>query len=103
MKAKTIILGIIAASLVTTAFVASADKGLCKAEQREGYYIFILSKPIAEYEFLGTVKKNIALTGQPNEMINGILKKVKKEYPKADGIIFTSADFEKAEAIKFKD
>lgn len=35
-------------------------------------------------------------------MLNAMLRKLKKEYPTADGIIFTSVNMEKADAIKFK-
>jgi hypothetical protein len=31
-----------------------------------------------------------------------MIRKVKKDYPKADGIVFTSIDMDKADAIQFK-
>lgn len=71
-------------------------------DQQEGVSIFILCKPVAEYEYLGTVKIKAAWTGEPEEMLNIALKKVKKEYPLADGIIFTRLAMDKADAIKFK-
>lgn len=78
------------------------NKSLATVEQEQGIYIFIKSKPSAEYQFLGSVKKGIALTGSPEEMFNSMLKKCKKDYPQADGIIFTSAGMDKADCIKFK-
>lgn len=92
-----------AVTILLTAFTVSSDKGTAKVEQVEGMYIFMLSKPTAEYEYLGTVKKSLAWTGKPEEMLNSIVKKVKKEYPKADGIIFTTIAMDKADAVKFKE
>lgn len=72
-------------------------------QQMEGVSIFILSKPISEYEFLGTVKKTgLVWSGKPDEMFNGILKKCKKEFPKANGIIFSDISLEKADCIFLK-
>ncbi len=85
------------------AFTSSNDNSLASVEQKEGYYIFLLSKPVQKTEYLGSVKKGMALSGEPEEMLNSIIKKVKKEYPKADAIIFTSIDMSKADAVKFKE
>lgn len=71
-------------------------------EQINGISIFILSTPVGEYERLGTVSKHFALTGSNKEMINGLVKKAVKDYSQAQGLIFNSLDFEKAEVIKFK-
>ena len=102
MKTKLFI-GLMVAGIFLTAFKFLADKGAATVEQKEGLYIFICSKPTAEYEYLGSVKKSMALSGQPAEMLNSMIKKVKKDYPKADGIIFTSPDMDKADAIQFKE
>ena len=63
----------------------------------------MFSKPNAKHQYLGSVKKSIAWTGQPEEMLNAMIKKVKKEYPNADGIIFTSVNMDKADAILFNE
>ncbi len=97
-----IILGLFGLTLACMSFKLISDKSLATVEQEQGIYIFIKSKPSAEYQFLGSVKKGIALTGSPEEMFNSMLKKCKKDYPQADGIIFTSAGMDKADCIKFK-
>lgn len=102
MKLK-FLLGLFAGLLLVTSFTTISDKGSAKAEQQQGLYIFMFSKPTTEYEYLGSVKKGMALTGQPEEMLNSMIKKVKKEYPKAEGIVFTSVAMDKADAIQFKD
>lgn len=100
---KKILLAVLGLGLILTAFKSSNDNSLASADQVEGYYIFILSKPKQQTEYLGSVKKSFALEGKPEEMLRGIIKKVKKEYPKADGIVFSSIDMDKADAIKFKE
>lgn len=99
---KKIFLGLITVLFLFTAFTIISDKGSATVDQKEGLYIFILSKPTAEYEYLGSVKKSLSWTGQPEEMLNSMIKKVKNEYPKADGIIFTTLGMSKADAVKFK-
>lgn len=72
-------------------------------KSQEGISIFIMSTPVSEYEFLGTVKKTgLVWSGKPDEMFNGILKKCKKEFPLANGIIFSDISLERADCIKLK-
>ena len=78
------------------------EKASAMVEQQQGVYIFILCKPSAEYEYLGSIQQKAAWTGQPSEMLSGMLKKLKKEYPEANGIIFTSLDMDKADCVRFK-
>ncbi len=102
MKTKLFI-GLFLTVILLTAFTVISDKSTAIAEQKEGLYIFLLSKPTTEYEYLGSVKKVLAWSGKPEEMLNSMIKKVKKEYPKADGIVFTNIDMDKADAIQFKE
>ena len=80
----------------------TSNNNSATVEQEQGIFIFIKSKPISEYQYLGSVSKSIALSGSPDEMLKSLIKKCKKEYPGADGIIFTSNDMDKADCIKFK-
>lgn len=101
---KKLLIPIIAIAVLASAFtLVDSDKEKANVEQMDGLYIFIKSKPVAENDYLGSVKKSLALTGNPEEMLNSMIKKVKKEYPSADGIIFTSVSMDKADAIKFKE
>ena len=101
MKIKKIVLGLIISTFFLTAFRITGDKSSATVDQKEGLYIFILNKPTTQYEYLGSVKKILAWSGKPEEMLNSMIRKVKKEYPKADGIIFTNIDMDKADAIQF--
>lgn len=89
-------------SLCLTNTLTPNDKAQATVEQKQGLYIFICSKPSNEFEYLGSVKKSFAWTGGPSEMLESMIKKVKKEFPKSDGIVFTSIDMDKADAIQFK-
>ncbi len=107
---KKIILGSIIGVFMTTIFAFTATnydpkKSTAEVDQFEGLYVFVDSKPVKEYEYLGTVTASITLgdtqyTGCRDRMI----KKCKKDYPQADGIIITfkSGGTDKADAIKFK-
>ncbi len=98
-----IVTGIIAIAVLAMSFKMAIDRGAATVDQKEGYHIFILSKPTTPYEYMGSVKKGVAWSGKPEEMLNSIIKKVKKDYPKADAIIFTTIDMDKADAVKFKE
>ena len=92
-----------AAAFALLAFRAIQDNSEAKAEQIQGVYIFHLSKPVQPYTYLGSIKKGAAWEGKPTEMLNSQLKNLKKDYPGADGIIFTTLNMDKADAIKFTD
>jgi hypothetical protein len=102
MKTKKIIVLAIA-TLLLTSFTLLTDKGNATVEQKQDLYIFMLCKPTADFNYLGSVKINVAWTGKPDEMLNLTIKKVKREYPNANAIIFTSVDMDKADAIQFKE
>jgi hypothetical protein len=77
-----------------------SEKSHAAVNQVEGLYIFVESKPIAPTDYLGTVKAGVTWSGDFKEVIAKLVKKAKKEYPAAEGIIFNGD--EKADVIKFK-
>lgn len=100
--AKTAVILLLASFLTLSGFQVAAEKDDATVEQQEGLYIFVHSKPKRAYEYLGSVKKNLSVTGQPDEMLPALIRKAKKEHPDAEAIIITSMNMEKADAIKFK-
>lgn len=102
MKTKIFIV-IIGVGLFLISFKLVIDKSVATVDRQQGIYIFMLSKPTANYECLGSVKKKAAWTGQPTEMLNKMIKKIKIDYPKADGVIFNNLNMEIADAILFKE
>lgn len=96
---------IIAALLLIAATIPQSPvkKSSAEANLVDGYYIFMQCKPLHEYEVIGTVKKTgVTWSGQPSEMYNTLIRRMKKEFPKADGIIFDDVEMEHATCIMFK-
>jgi hypothetical protein len=91
----------------STQLTAPVKKSSADVNQVEGYYIFTDSKPVLEYEYLGTVKFNGGLgfsSEQYTDVRNKLIKRAKKEFPRADGIIFyfATGSADRADLIKFK-
>jgi hypothetical protein len=73
-----------------------------EVKQVQGLYIFTDCKPVKEVDYLGTVKvKGVVMSNKYTAMRDLLIKKAKKDFPKADGIIISDDSFE-ADAIKFK-
>ncbi len=74
-----------------------------EVEQMQGLYIFTDSKPVLEYEYLGTVKTTFAADVQYQGTRNKMIRKAKKKFPDAEGIIiqFKSGGTDKGDVIKF--
>lgn len=105
---KKIILGtgIMTALVSFSAFkIATYEpkKSSAEVEQYEGLYIFTDSKPLMETEYLGTVKSTFGAT-QYEDVRDKLIKKAKKEFPKAEALIISlkAGGTDKCDAIKFK-
>ena len=76
-----------------------------EVEQMQGLSIFVDAKPVREYDYLGSEKIvfNLLGSGKYDDVRDKLIKKVKKEYPKANAIIFHLGDGkDKADAILIK-
>jgi hypothetical protein len=87
--------------------IVTYEPKLATAEvnQMQGIYIFVDSKPVREYDYIGTEKVAMSMgSGQYRDIRDKLIKKVKKEYPNANGIIFyfNEGAADKADAIKIK-
>lgn len=76
-----------------------------EVEQIQGCYIFTDSRPVREYKYLGTCKYDGTFGGSPQyqNVRDKLIKRIKKTYPEADGIIFNLHDGgqDRCDAIKF--
>lgn len=88
--------------ILICAFKQTNKNNTAQVEQIQGLYIFMFCKPISEYQYIGSVSKSVVWTGRPDEMLNTMINKVKKDFPTADGLIFTDTQMTKVDAIKFK-
>lgn len=68
-----------------------------------GLHVFTDCYPVSQYEVLGTVKTN-AFDGQYSSVRDALIKKAKKEFPAADGILIfpNSNGSDRADVIKMK-
>ncbi len=104
---KKVFLGLLIGLTLSGLFAFTAinfepKKNTAEVEQIQGLYIFLKSKPVMEYEVIGSEKTTVALKGNPQELLNIALKKAKKDYQNAEGIIFTNEDMDRYDYIKFK-
>ena len=84
----------------------TSDKATATVNQVQGVYLFIDSKPVAAYEYLGTVDTKGITTSNPQYIVirDKLIKRIKKDWPAADGVIFSfnAGGRDHADAIKFK-
>lgn len=107
---KTIILTLALIAFVTiSAFKIVGEKDKAIVNKIEGYYIFTDCKPASDYEYLGEVHTSgfmsLRSSSQYTDVRNVLIKKAKKEYPRADGLIFTfvTGSADRCEAIMIKE
>jgi hypothetical protein len=79
-----------------------AKKSTCEAEQMQGLFVFIHSKPVVEFDYLGSFTPNMVPSSNAKPIINHMIKKGKEKFPTADGIIFTDDELGKVDLIKFR-
>jgi hypothetical protein len=101
---KKLILGLLLGVSFTVLVGAGVEaytvsKSTANVEIVQGVRVFHDSKPVMEYEYLGTVKMTIALTGNYSEVRDYMIKQAKKKYPMGEAIII---DGSKADVVKFK-
>ncbi|WP_033961270.1 hypothetical protein [Psychroserpens jangbogonensis] len=75
-----------------------------KVKQYQGLYIFVDSEPIEKTEYIGTVKKKTSFSSsQYTSLREKLIKKCKKEFSDAKGLIlkFVSGGTDTGDAIKY--
>jgi hypothetical protein len=97
------LIGLLLFGVMATAFVIKNPftKNAATVEQIEGLYIYHLSNPVAEYDYIGTYKIGMILDNTPDLCLNKLIKKTKEQYPQAQAIIIKK-DMYSCDAIKFK-
>ena len=107
-KLLTIISAIALITLVSANLPGDIDKSMAKVNQTQGYYLFVDSTPVAEYEYLGTVKNKVGLSDLEGsddfiKVKKRLIKKAKKDFPEGNGLIFNIENTRgEADVIKFK-
>jgi len=83
-------------------------KSTAEVEQLAGFYVFVDSKPVTEYEYLGTINGTGgrgSFNPQYTVVRDALLKLARKKYPDADGIMLhlNAGGKDRADVVKFKD
>lgn len=98
---KKLILGL--AIFAAISFAPPVSKDTARVKQVSGLFIFIESAPVADYEVLGTVKKGgIVWNGKAAEMVTIMVRRARRDYPNAEGIVFDDITLDHATVIKFR-
>lgn len=78
---------------------------LSKITRKNGYYIFTDCEPLSNYKYIGTVQsKNTAGSAQYTALRDKLIKRGKKSFPEANGIIlrFVNGGTDSGEMILFE-
>lgn len=87
MKKLLLLATIVFLSSFATRLYYEIQQNSAEVNQEQGLHIFVDSKPLKKYQYLGTIKTPW-WSGDPYHQIKGqILKKIRKEYPNSNGVI----------------
>lgn len=95
-----IIIGISITMLISSGIESYVvSKNTANVEMYQNIRVFTDCKPVAEYEYLGTVKVSFAASNQYSDIRNVLIKNARKQYPNSEAIIVNG---DKADCIRFK-
>ena len=94
-------------TLIAVSWKGTTDKAAASARKIQGLYIFSDCTPVSDYQVLGTVSRNPAISFKSSQYENirdMLIKKAKDQYPMGEGLILDLRDggTDKADVIKFK-
>lgn len=101
-----VLCGMALTSLFAFKSLYEAKKNTAEAEQYQGIYVFTDSKPVKQYDYLGSVKSSgFSGGGQYEDVRDKLIKKTKADFPTADAIILhlKAGGTDHADAIKLKE
>lgn len=105
MKASLTLVLLGAVALFFLAFsTVRSSMNLATVDQEEGILLFIHSKPAGNYKFLGRLNMpEMVWNGRPSEMVNIAIRRARRQYPDANGIVIQSDNFGKVDAVKVEE
>lgn len=96
---KKLFLMLLFISTLISFSVVQEDRAMAQVNRVEGLYIFCDSKPLKNYKYLGSVEVPLTVTDYYNVKRKALIKKAKKDYPGANGLIITDDKAKKADVI----
>ena len=106
---KRVFLGVLLGSCLTVILAFNMSKyvpnhSTAEVSKIEGFYIFTDSKPTMPYDSLGDVDLGIVSGTQYETIRTNLIKRARKKYQTADGIILSlnKNGLDKCNVIKFK-
>jgi len=109
---RKIVIGVLIGFSLTALVAFTASKlefknNSAEVDQIQGIYVFAKSKPVKEFEFIGTVKGPLIGNHEFDNLVEIMVKNCKKDFPEANAIIFDGAIKQtqntKVSAVKIKD
>lgn len=88
--------------LAATIGLFAPKQNTCEAivNKQGNYFIFVKSVPKNDYTSLGVVNMPmIYMNGKPKEVFEVSMQRAKKQYPNANGLIYTGDNLTNVEAI----
>lgn len=104
MKKLLIVLVFSLSGMIAKAQDTTAPE-IAKVDQLKGFYLFVDAQPAAPFQYLGSVKYSGSFgSGQFIDVRDELIKRARKAYPLADGLIFhfVTGKADEAEVIQFK-
>lgn len=99
MKKTILILTLLAATMATQ---AQNTRPATVEQHSSGLFVFVDSKPTDQYEVIGENKIYIIWSGTAKAIQKKHIRKIKRKFPNANGIIWSTEETEIATVIKFK-
>lgn len=95
-----LLLGMSVMGLLAMQSIYNPKANTAEVDQEQGMYIFIRSKPVNDYKFLGKIKMSFITSSKPSENLASALKRAAKQFPEANGVIVQSDNYESVDAIQ---
>lgn len=74
-----------------------------EVEQVQGIYVFYRSKPVRQYDYLGTVKTPFIIKNDKGSyLVDLMVKRAKEKHASCNAIIFKSEDLNEVDAVIIK-
>lgn len=86
------IVSLLLAVLISADTIYQPTKRTAEVESYQNVLVFSDSKPVLEYEYLGSISYSLGFSGQYEPVRDALIKKAKQKYPNCNAIILHLKD-----------